>query len=71
MVKLIGAHRLNEAKLVSHLAQVRHHVGDSRAGLAVRTEGEPWTEHAGVGLDERVALVANHRGRQRFSLQLL
>ena len=63
-------HRLDEADVVHDLRQVRQHLGKLRAALPVLRELEPRPQHRRVGADERIALPADHRGRNRLALQL-
>ena len=70
MVELVGVHRLDDGDLVDHLGQVRQHLRELGAALAVPGELEPRTEHGRVGPDKRIALTADDRGRERFAFEL-
>ena len=63
-------HRLDEADVVDDLRQVRQHLGQLRAALAVLRELEPRPEHGRVGADEGVALAADDRRRERLAFEL-
>ena len=70
VVELVGLHRLDEADVVRRLRQVRQHLGELRAALAVLRELEPRPEHRRIGPDEGVALPADDRRRERLALRV-
>ena len=57
------------ADVVDDLGQVRQHLRELGAALAVPGELEPRPEHGRVGADERIALTADDRGRQRLAFE--
>ena len=70
VVELVGVDRLDDGDLVDHLGQVRQHLRELGAALAVPGELEARTEHGRVRADKRIPLTADDRGRERFAFEL-
>ena len=70
VIELIRVHRPDDGDVIDDLGQVRQFVGQLRAGLAVSRKAKPRPQHGGIALDKGVTLIADHRGRQRFALEL-
>ena len=68
VIELVGVHRLDDADVVDDLRQVRQHLGQFRAALAVAGEFEARTKHGRVGADEGIALPADDFRRDRLAL---
>ena len=70
MIELIRVHRPDDGDVIDDLGQVRQFVGQLRAALAVSRKAKPRPQHGGIALDKGVTLIADHRGWQRFALEL-
>ena len=70
MVELRRAAGLHHRDVVDDRGQMRKHLGELGARLAMAGELIARTEHGGVGADERIALAVDDGGRERLAFEL-
>ena len=70
MIELRRAAGLHDGDVVGDRSDVRDHLREFGAGLAVAGELIARSQHGGVGTDERVALAVDDRRREGLAFQL-
>ena len=70
MIELIGPHRPDQTDVIDDRSEMRQHLRNLYAALAMTRKPKLRPHDRGVGTNEGVPLTTNHRRREGLSLQL-